>query len=430
MQRMNSLHWSGKKMFDLLIHKVWFELLVVVVAGLLTGLEIKEYRVHNNTLKEIGSVRTFTFISLIGFIFYKIDFYLYMLGYIALTGHFLLFYVEKLKSAKNGMLLFLMATLVYSFGVLITKFDIWFLIVVFISIIFIYNINRRFGHLYTMFDEEEIEIFSKLLLLSAVILPLLPMENISDIVPVSYFKVWLAVVVVSMFSYVGYVLKRYIFKDKGYLIAGILGGIYSSTATTIVLAKKSTSGRTPHIFASSIIMATSFMYIRLLGITYAFNFKIAMNLIIPFTALTLISMILAYMMYRRSEPVVVKEVDKSEDKNPLELSTAFLFAILFIIMSVITHFVTVNYGDIGLNVLSFIIGFTDIDPFVLSILSSKLNITIENASSAIMIAIGSNNILKAFYAYIFSKNSAGKLSAVALLILGVLTMGTVFINYI
>ena len=417
-------------MIDLLIHKLWFELLVVVIAGLLTGLEIKEYRVHNDAIKEIGSVRTFTFISLIGFIFFKIDFYLYMLGYAALVGHFLLFYVEKLKTAKNGMLLFLMATLVYSFGVLITKFDIWFLIVVFISIIFVYNINRRFGHIYTMFDEEEIEIFSKLLLLSAVILPLLPQENISEMIPVSYFKVWLAVVVVSMFSYTGYVLKRYIFKDKGYLIAGILGGIYSSTATTIVLAKKSTSGRTPHIFAASIIMATAFMYIRLIGITYAFNHEIALKLIIPFAALTLISTMLAYLMYRRAEVQVNKETDESEDKNPLELSTAFLFAILFIVMSVITHFVTVNYGDIGLNILSFIVGFTDIDPFVLSILSSKLNISVAGASSAIIIAVGSNNILKAFYAYIFSKNAAGKLSAFALLALGILTMGMVFVNYV
>jgi uncharacterized membrane protein (DUF4010 family) len=417
-------------MFDLLIHKLWFELLIVVVAGLLTGLEIKEYRVHNEAIKEIGSVRTFTFISLIGFIFFKIDFYLYMLGYAALVGHFLLFYVEKLKTAKNGMLLFLMATLVYSFGVLITKFDIWFLTVVFISIIFIYNINRRFGHIYTMFDEEEIEIFSKLLLLSAVILPLLPQENISEMIPVSYFKVWLAVVVVSMFSYTGYVLKRYIFKDKGYLIAGILGGIYSSTATTIVLAKKSTSGRTPHIFAASIIMATAFMYIRLLGITYAFNHEIALKLIIPFVALTLISTILAYLMYRRAEVQVNKETDESEDKNPLELTTAFLFAILFIAMSVITHFVTINYGDIGLNILSFIVGFTDIDPFILSILSSKLNISVTGASSAIIIAAGSNNILKAFYAYIFSKNVAGKMSALALLALGILTMGIAFLNYV
>jgi uncharacterized membrane protein (DUF4010 family) len=265
--------------------------------------------------------------------------------------------------------------------------------------------------------------------LSAVILPLLPQENISELIPVSYFKVWLAVVVVSMFSYVGYVLKRYIFKDKGYLLAGILGGIYSSTATTIVLAKKSLSGATPHIFASSIILATALMYIRLLGITYAFNFSIATVLIKPFIALTFISIALAYLIYTRAEVGANCENGQNEDKNPLELSTAFLFAILFIVMSVVTHFVTQNYGNLGLNILSFIVGFTDIDPFILSILSSKLNISVSGASSAIIIAVGSNNILKAFYAYIFSKNSAGKISATVLLFLGFLTMAMVLIPY-
>lgn len=281
--------------------------------------------------------------------------------------------------------------------------------------------------MYTMFDEEEIEILSKLLLLSAVILPLLPQNNISEMIPVSYFKVWLAVVVVSMFSYVGYILKRYILKDKGYLVAGILGGIYSSTATTIVLAKKSTSGYTPHIFASSIIMATAFMYIRLLGITYAFNYDIAMHLLAPFSVLTLITVGIAYFFYRNAESQSAKESDEVTDKNPLELSTAFMFAILFIIMSVITHFVTQNYGNMGLSILSFIVGFTDIDPFVLSILSSKLNLSVSDASSAIIIAVGSNNFLKAVYAYMFSKNQSGKLSGFALLILGILTMGSVFI---
>jgi len=47
------------------------------------------------------------------------------------------------------------------------------------------------------------------------------------------------VVVISAIYYLGYILKRYIFTKQGYFIMGILGGVYSSTATTIVLAKKS-----------------------------------------------------------------------------------------------------------------------------------------------------------------------------------------------
>jgi uncharacterized membrane protein (DUF4010 family) len=417
-------------MFAHLLNTPWVQLIVIVVAGFLIGLEVKAYSINKSHKKEIGSVRTFTFIALISYLFAKLNIYLYIAGYFALVGHMLLFYYFKLKNEKNGILLFLFITIVYSFGMLVVKFNIWFLLVVFVLLVFISNLNRTLENFYTKFNEEEIETFAKLVLLSGVVLPLLPHKEIAPFIPVSYFKVWLAVVVVSMFSYIGYFLKKYIFTETGYLLTGILGGIYSSTATTIVLAKKASSGATPYIFTSSIVVATALMYLRLLGITYAFNLEIAKNLTIPFVVLVLITVGISYFMYKLSQ----KENKNSEniensDSNPLELSTAFLFAFLFVTMAVLTHFVLKNYGDMGLNILSFIVGFTDIDPFVLSILSAKFNVTISSASTAILIATGSNNLLKAVYSYAFSKNKAGKLSALYLTILGIITIALGFLYY-
>ncbi len=415
-------------MFSYLLNSDWMQLIIIIVSGFLIGLEIKAYRVQHDSSKEIGSVRTYTFIALIGYIFAKMNIYIYIAGYIAVMSHFLLFYYFKLKSNRTGILLFLLANLVYSFGMIVVKFNVWFLIIVFVAIVFISNINKKLEHFYKIFDEKEIEVFAKVLLLSAVILPLLPHKEISEFIPVSFFKVWLAVVVVSLFSYIGYILKKYIFKETGYLLTGILGGLYSSTATTIVLAKKASSGNTPYLFSSSIIIATALMYLRLLGIAYAFNFKIASNILIPFIILTILTLIIAFIFFKKSKELKKDSISQSdEDKNPLELSTAFLFAFLFISMATLTHFVLKNYGDVGLNILSFIVGFTDIDPFVLSILSSKFDVTIASASTAILIATGSNNILKAVYAYLFSKNKTGIISGISLFILGVLTIVAGFI---
>ncbi len=414
-------------MLEHLLHMQWVELVIVVIAGFLIGLEIKAHSINNNITKEIGSVRTFTLIALMGYVFAKLNLYLYIVVYMAIVTHLVLFYLYKLKNSKSGIIIFLLASLVYSFGMVVVKFDIWFLIIIFVALVFIANINKKLEHFYTIFDEQEIETFTKLLLLSGVVLPLLPHEQIATFIPVSYFKVWLAVVVVSLFSYVGYILKKYIFNEKGYLVTGILGGIYSSTATTIVLAKKASSGNTPYLFASSIIVATALMYLRLLGITYAFNFEIANLLLLPFILLVFITLIITFFLYTQSKKDSLTPVTPSEDTNPLELSTAFLFAFLFIVMAVVTHFVLSRYGEMGLNVLSFIVGFTDIDPFVLSILSSKFTVSSTGAATAILIATGSNNILKALYAYIFSKNRAGKISAGVLLVLGVITIISGFI---
>jgi len=415
-------------MIDQLLHAQWLQLIVVVVAGFLIGLEIKAYRVHHDASKEIGSVRTYAFIALMSYVFATTDIYLYIIGYIAILAHFALFYYFKLKSSRTGILLFLLTSLVYSFGIIVVKFNIWFLIIVFVAIVFISNLNKRLEKFYAHFDEQEIETFAKVLLLSAVILPLLPHTEISSFIPVSFFKVWLAVVVVSLFSYVGYVLKKYFFKETGYLLTGILGGIYSSTATTIVLAKKASKTHNHYLLASSIIVATALMYLRLLGIAYVFNAKIASTLLLPFAALALLTFVIALILFKKSKKGEQKESSQPDsDKNPLELGTAFLFAFLFIAMATLTHFVLKNYGDLGLNILSFIVGFTDIDPFVLSILSSKFDVTIAQASTAILIATGSNNILKALYAYLFSKNKTGIISAATLVGLGALTIALGFV---
>jgi len=357
----------------------------------------------------------------------KINIYLYLIGYIAIVAHLLLFYSKKLQNKKSGILLFLLTSLVYTFGIIIIRYDTWFLIVVFIAIVFITNLNQRLKKFYKVFDEREVETLAKVVLLSGVILPLLPRTNISEYIPVSFFKVWLAVVVVSMFSYVGYILKRYIFKEKGYWLTGILGGMYSSTATTIVLAKKARNSKSVDLFVSSIVIATSVMYLRLLGIAFAFNIGIADRLSIPFIVLALLTTLISIYFYHRARRDLSSNLNEEEDQNPLELGTAFLFAFMFIFLASLTHIVLSRYGDMGLNILSLVVGMTDIDPLVLSILSSKFNVTADAATTAILIATGSNNILKALYSYFFSKNKIGVISAICLIVLGLLTIGAGFI---
>jgi uncharacterized membrane protein (DUF4010 family) len=90
-------------------------------------------------------------------------------------------------------------------------------------------------------------------------------------------------------------------------------------------------------------------------------------------------------------------------------------------MMVITKLVTTNFGAMGLKILSFITGFTDIDPFILSLLMGKFHITATEITNAIFIATGSNNLLKALYAYMFGKQNT-KISTVWLIIFGIATI--------
>ena len=402
--------------------------ILTVVFSFLVGLEIKTYRKRfhpDSSMHFFGTARTYTFVGILGYVLFRIEpihFVPYTTGLIGLTGLYMLFYHQKLIDHKQSILLYLVMLCVYTFGPLIHLFPLWMPSLLFVLIVFTLNAKVTIQRLSLGSNPYEFETLGKMVLLSAVILPLLPDRNIIPYVPLSPFKIWLAVVVISAISYGGYIAQKYFFPHKGYFVTGIIGGTYSSTATTVVLARKLhlLEGENP-VITAAIIAATSMMYLRLIVVALIFNLSVAENLAIPFVALALAGMVPAWWYLRRS---VTVEAGKSfVDRNPLELGTAFLFAFLFVVMMMITQYVTEHFGDRGLQLLSFVVGFTDIDPFVLSVLTGKYSVDQNIIVSAIMIAAGSNNLLKAAYALWFGGVKKAWPSALWIGLLGVLTIG-------
>ncbi|BCD68147.1 DUF4010 domain-containing protein [Nitratiruptor sp. YY09-18] len=401
-------------------------LLYITALSFLVGLELKTYRLDRGIQKEIhfGSTRTFTFIGLLGFLFYKIDFHLYLAGFLTLFGIYIIYYYYKLQEKRASIISFLLIALVYSFGPEMERFNIWLPTLVFVLIVFILNANRSLEFLFEKVNMQEFETLGKFLLLSAVILPILP-HNPLPLLHISAFEIWFVVVVISSLSYGSYLAQKYFFRSKGYIITAIFGGLYSSTATTVVLSKKSQSipqSALPLINAS-LVIATAMMYIRLLVIAAIFNLEVATKIALPFLLFTAFGIAISLFLYKRSDLSLEAPVG---DRNPLELGVAFIFAILFVLMILLTQYVTTHYGDVGLKVLSFIIGFTDIDPFILSLLTGKYGVGVDSIAVAIIIAAGSNNLLKAFYAIIFGKGKP-KIGAFWLLFLGLVTIVYPFI---
>jgi uncharacterized membrane protein (DUF4010 family) len=86
------------------------------------------------------------------------------------------------------------------------------------------------------------------------------------------------------------------------------------------------------------------------------------------------------------------------NKHPLEFRTAAIFGLLFVVFAVITEFVLNEYGSTGVTSLAFIVGVTDIDPFLLNLLQHKTGIEITTVVLAIINATNSNNLIKMIYA--------------------------------
>ena len=404
-----------------MIDKDLISFLVTVVFSFLIGLEVRSYREYFHSRFEFGSIRTLTFTGLLGFIFYKINLNLYIAGFLALTLFFIEFYYFKLKENKASIVIFLVVAITYSFAPLSLTKPLWFIALIFVILIFGLNVKRLYPKITKNIDINEIETFAKMVLLSAVILPLLPKTKLPYI-ELSPFKIWLIVVVISAISYIGYILQKYFFSNKGYYFTGLAGGAYSSTATTVVLASKATQNCL-HSITAGIIGATAVMYFRLIIIAYIFNNDVAREIFLPYLILG-ISGILVSIYYLKKDLTAQKS--EYVDSNPLELKTAFIFAFLFIAMIAITKFIHTHFGNLGLEILSFIIGFTDIDPFILSLLTGKFTITTAVIAKLIFIATASNNFLKAFYSYFFSKKRC-IISTVWLVIFGIINLVLAYI---
>lgn len=101
-------------------------------------------------------------------------------------------------------------------------------------------------------------------------------------------------------------------------------------------------------------------------------------------------------------------------KNPLEINSALLFAFMFVVISLATKYVLINFKGLGLQMLSFLVGCSDITPFVVSVLQGDLGIGSTQILQAIVIASASNNLLKMAYTYLFGTRRTANLAAVGM----------------
>ncbi len=421
-------------LFAHLIQTDWAPFLLVTAFGFLTGLEIREYLnqrgrdLDDSPLVKIGTARTYTFIALLGVILAELDasLTLYLGGMAALTILFAIYYYHKLEHGRSGILQPMIGLIVYSYGPAATMMPPWFLVLEFVTVVFTLN-ARPFTHrLSERIDPGEILTLAKFLVIAGVVLPLLPDQPISPHIPTTPFKIWVAIVVISGISYAGYLLKTYFFRHSGYLLTGLIGGLYSSTATTVVLARRSLGQARPDATLNAgIIAATGMMYLRLILLVAFLKWSL-LGLAWPvLLAFGVLSISLALIVARiGQEGRDDDRIAAAEKANPLELGVALVFALIFVAMLILTQQVISRFGDAGLEILSFLVGFADIDPFVLSLLNGEYaDIGDHQLIGAIVIAAGSNNLLKGLFALSLGKWRNIGASVIALILLAALTIG-------
>ncbi len=382
--------------------------LLVTLFSLLIGLS--QRRLHNTSddSRLFGTDRTFTFIGLLGYILYIIEpefHYLFMGGGLVLAIFLAINYYFKVSLHKDlGLTTVVIALITYCMAPLVITQPSWLTILVVVTVLIFTELKETFTSFSQKIAKEEFITLAKFLIIAGIILPIVPNEPFVSFVTLTPYKVWLAVVVISSISYLSYLIKNYIFPKSGIIISGILGGMYSSTATTVILAKKSKENTLQkNNYGSAIILATAMMYLRIAILMMLFNITLFRHNFIIFLIMFLLSLAIGIVVFfYQHKQDEVAEISLLRDRNPLEFKVAMLFMVLFVSFSFITYFALQYFGNNGLNALSVIVGVTDIDPFLITLFGGKYNVSIELLSRATFQAIISNNVLKLIYALSFS----------------------------
>lgn len=385
------------------------QFVLVVVFSLLIGMEQRRHHAANEYQLLLGTDRTLTLIGILGFIMYKVmpmGLWFYISGGIVLSAYLGIYYYNKIKLGNNwGMTSVIIALLTYSLTPLVVHSPLWMVMLIFVTIITLVEMKESLFQFSKKFDHSEFITLAKFIIIAGIVLPLSPRQNISQDIAISPYQIWISIVSVSTISYVGYLLQKFAFPDKGLVLSSVLGGLYSSTATTLILSRKSKEENGSAHYASAIIGATAMMYFRLFVLAWIFNPNVAKDLFLPFLIFILIAGIFIFFVDKKYPKSSHASKNKT-DKNPLEFKTAIVFGLLFAFFGWLTNIVTSEFGNVGVNVLSFIVGITDIDPYILNLFQHiGGNFSKELIVQATLIATTGNNLMKMIYAlFLGNKN--------------------------
>ncbi len=400
--------------------------------ALLIGFEREELRTERGGAF-FGGVRTFPLIALSGFLLQAafpssplpVAVGLAVLGVLLAVSHW-----ASIEEERMGITTEMAAVVTYAFGVAAAQGLYWLTVASGVLTVLLLQEKQRLERLAIDVPRKEIATLVRFLLLVGVILPVIPNHTFTRF-QINPFTIWLVVVAVSGLSYLGYLLQLWLGGRGSALLVGLLGGAYSSTATTVVLARKSKAGSLgPRAAAGGTVAATGVMYIRLWILLVLFAPELAAALAGPFWITAAACLAVGMLLTRTARQLSETTQDEAADGtvNPLEITSAFTFAALFLALLVITRLVAERFGGAGLLVLAVVTGAADVDPFILGLTQyAGHGLATGAAALAVLVAAASNNVMKAVYARLFGDRSAGLMGSAGLVAAAALSVALFFL---
>lgn len=405
-----------------MIHfETFLPFLLSLALGAFLGLE-RAFTHKASTMKKtrddlLGGVRTYALISLLGTIASYIDNHfipgialMSFGGIVLLTG--ISYFISYNKMNERGITTEVSLLVCFVIGVIIEKNQ--YVLGTFITVLAVVVLYFReyLDRVTERVEASDISAVIKFGIITFVILPFFDPKHalyIKDFGPglfagndvlrnlevINLHTVWLMVVLISGIGFTGYLAIKILGSRKGIGLTGFLGGLVSSTATTITFSKRSKEDIALSVSAAlAVLLACSTMFPRILVEVLIINSALLPALSIMMGSMALGGFTFCFFLWKRSGSEKSDEVPLS---NPFNILPAVKFGLLYALIVFIARFVGERAGESGVYIVSILSGLTDVDAITLTLsqISKKDPTKLNQATIAITLAAFSNTILKA-----------------------------------
>lgn len=415
------------------LQAVALKFFIAMVLGALIGTQRE--RKWKDSGEFIGGFRTYVLISLFGAIAgfmstlgYGITPFLVMFS--IFSGLVIAMYVYasftmghvRVTTQVTALLAFLIGGLSF-----FTDYTIPVILAIMVTIILAYK-QAIHSMVYKITQEEFLDAL-KFAIIAFIILPLLPNIAVDPWGIFNPFEVWRFVVLVSAISFIGYVLSNIVTTEKGILLTALIGGIASSTATTLHLSaeSKKSKGGPIYPFVSGILIASCMMCMRLWLLILILAQELAWEVLPILSSMLVVGgLMLLFMQLLMKNKKEGVQTTKMRFESSFKILPAVKFGIAFLVIQVIEVIAKTHFGDSGIYIFSALAGLADVDPptyIIAGEFADHAAYTAKVAAQGITLAIVANTFSKSLLPFFFADRKVAWYSLLAfipMMLVGVL----------
>lgn len=277
-----------------------------------------------------------------------------------------------------------------------------------------------------LIEQRELSAALQMLVLTAVILPMLPDSGYGPYEALNPYRLWWAVILIAGLSLCGHLAIRLTGPSRGIFWTGLLGGLASSTAATLTLARRVRKDSAIRQAATAgILAASAMMFLRMTAVVLALQPSLLRSMGVPMIVGALVLLALSFIR-RPSRSQVDAAPSPVEAGNPFDLSTALGFGLMLGALALLTRAAQHWMGDVGLYALSLLSGLLDVDTILLTVMHMNREgaLHADQAMVAAGLAVLANMAMKAGLSWLAGDRPLGRQVTLGFMLAMVAVAGT------